>query len=38
MTHVDALSHWFDGDKMYNGHPAEAIRTRGGATMESIDS
>ena len=37
MTHVDALSHWFDGDKMYNGHPADAIRTRGGATMESID-
>ena len=30
MTHVDALSHWFDGDKMYNGHPAEAVRTRGG--------
>jgi kynurenine formamidase len=37
MTHVDALSHWFDGDKMYNGHPADAVRTRGGATMESID-
>ena len=37
MTHVDALSHWFDGDKMYNGHPADAVRTREGATMESID-
>ncbi|SVA22777.1 uncharacterized protein METZ01_LOCUS75631 [marine metagenome] len=37
MTHVDALSHWFDGDKMYNGHSADAVRTKGGATKESID-
>ena len=37
ITHVDALSHIFLGDKMYNGWPAHRTLTRGGAMVESID-
>ena len=37
ITHVDSLAHVFWKGKMYNGHPAEMVRTRGGAQMESID-
>lgn len=37
VTHVDSLSHIFLGDKTYNGHPADMVRTRGGAQVESID-
>jgi len=37
VTHVDSLSHIFLGDKTYNGHPADMVRTRSGAQIESID-
>ena len=37
ITHVDSLAHIFHGDKTYNGHPADMVRTRGGAQIESID-
>ena len=37
ITHVDSLAHIFLGDKTYNGHPANMVRTRGGAQIESID-
>jgi kynurenine formamidase len=38
VTHVDALCHMFADGKMYNGFPSHAIRTRTGASMESIDN
>jgi len=31
-THMDALSHVWEGDELYNGHPASAIRSTRGAT------
>ncbi len=37
ITHVDSLAHVFLRGKTYNGHPAEMVRTRGGAQVESVD-
>jgi kynurenine formamidase len=37
ITHVDSLCHIFMGDKMYNGFPADLVRTRFGATAQSVD-
>lgn len=37
ITHIDSLCHVFWDGQMYNGHPAEKVTTREGATMESID-
>ena len=37
MTHMDSLAHQMWDGKMYNGHPAEAVTSSEGATMESID-
>jgi len=36
-THLDALSHVFEGDSFYNGHPVETFTTRRGATKCSIE-
>jgi kynurenine formamidase len=35
-THLDALSHVFEGDSFYNGHPVESFTTRRGASKCSI--
>ena len=37
VTHVDSLSHFFFGGKMYNGKPSSLVSTRYGATRESIE-
>ncbi|MCG3774684.1 MAG: Kynurenine formamidase [Nitrospira sp.] len=31
-THIDALAHVWEGDYLYNGHPASTVRTSRGAT------
>jgi kynurenine formamidase len=36
-THLDALSHVFEGDSFYNGHPVDTFSTRRGATKCSIE-
>ncbi len=36
-THLDALSHVFEGDSFYNGHPVDTFTTRRGATKCSIE-
>ena len=36
-THIDSLAHMFWDGMMYNGQPAEAVTSRGGATRESVD-
>lgn len=35
-THLDALSHVFEGDSFYNGHPVGSFTTRRGASKCSI--
>ena len=37
VTHVDSLSHFFFGGKMYNGKPSSLVSTRYGALRESIE-
>ncbi len=37
ITHVDSPAHIFLDDKTYNGHPADLVRTSGGAQVESVD-
>lgn len=37
VTHVDALSHFFWDDRMYNGRSAQLVSTRGGATVGSVE-
>lgn len=32
-THVDALSHVWEGDQLYNGHPASSVRSTTGAAV-----
>jgi kynurenine formamidase len=36
-THVDALSHAWCGDEMYNGHPATSVRSTRGAQRLGAD-
>lgn len=36
VTHLDGLSHMFWNGKMYNGKPANAVTTDGGATQHAI--
>jgi kynurenine formamidase len=37
-THLDALSHVFEGESFYNGHPVDSFTTRRGASKCSIVS
>ena len=37
ITHVDALCHIFTGGKMYNGFPANLVKSGTGAEAESIE-
>src|ERR1700683_1636842 len=37
VTHLDAHSHLFWTGQMYNGQPAEAVRTASGATKGGVD-
>ena len=36
ITHLDALSHGFWGDRMYNGLPASSVNEWGGATRNDV--
>jgi kynurenine formamidase len=36
-THVDALSHAWTGDELYNGHPSAALRSTSGAQKLGAD-
>ena len=38
ITHVDSLSHYSHGGKMYNGIPAGKVTTRDGATALSVEN
>ena len=37
VTHLDSICHMFWDGKMYNGHPASLVKSREGATVESIE-
>jgi kynurenine formamidase len=36
ITHLDALSHVFDGDKLYNGFPRQSVTTAGSQKLDVL--